>query len=113
MQTVLVTGNTYPVKDSIKALGGRWDADAKGWRVPADKVAQAQALVAGAPKSASNAGSRAPRAPRTTCVCCGGRLDTFQVRRGFKFCSSDCANDMKLGGQSGYVNGVWHQGSED
>lgn len=30
--TVLVTGNTYPVKDSIKALGGRWDAIAKGWR---------------------------------------------------------------------------------
>ena len=50
---VLVTGNTYPVKDAIKALGGRWDADAKGWRVPADKAAEAQALVAGAgPKPA-------------------------------------------------------------
>jgi len=55
--TVLVTGNTYPVKDSIKALGGRWDAAAKGWRVPADKAAQAQALVAGAPKSAPRAAS--------------------------------------------------------
>jgi len=50
--TVLVTGNTYPVKDAIKALGGRWDSNAKGWRVPADKAAQAQALVAGAPKAA-------------------------------------------------------------
>jgi hypothetical protein len=47
--TVLVTGNTYPVKDQIKALGGRWDAASKGWRVPADKAAAAQALVAGAP----------------------------------------------------------------
>ena len=44
--TVLVTGNTYPVKDSLKALGARWDATAKGWRVPADKADAARALVA-------------------------------------------------------------------
>ncbi len=50
--TVLVAGNTYPVKDSIKALGGRWDAAAKGWRVPVTEAARAQALVAGAPRSA-------------------------------------------------------------
>ena len=50
--TVLVTGNTYPVKDQIKSLGGRWDAAAKGWRVPAAGAAKAQALVAGAPKAA-------------------------------------------------------------
>jgi hypothetical protein len=55
--TVLVTGNTYPVKDSIKALGGRWDATAKGWRVPADKASEAQALVAAAPKSSPRASS--------------------------------------------------------
>lgn len=47
-QTVLVTGNTYPVKDAIKALGARWDATAKGWRVPVAKAAEAQAIVAGA-----------------------------------------------------------------
>ena len=51
-QTILITGNTYPVKDAIKALGGRWDAIAKGWRVPADVASKAQALVSGAPKSA-------------------------------------------------------------
>jgi hypothetical protein len=56
--TILVTGNTYPVKDQIKALGGRWDAASKGWRVPADKAAAAQALVAGAPVQArSRSGS--------------------------------------------------------
>ena len=50
--TVLVTGNTYPVKDSLKALGARWDAAAKGWRVPADKAEAARALVSGtAPKA--------------------------------------------------------------
>lgn len=50
-KTVLITGNTYPVKDSIKALGGRWDAAAKGWRVPEAKADEARALVAGAPRS--------------------------------------------------------------
>lgn len=49
--TVLITGNTYPVKDQIKALGGRWDAPAKGWRVPASKADQARELVSGTPRS--------------------------------------------------------------
>lgn len=77
--TVLVTGNTYPVKDSIKALGGRWDSNAKGWRVPADKAPQAQALVAGAPKSSPRAGStfrRAARPGRWTGCSCGSREDS-------------------------------------
>ena len=47
-----VTGNTYPVKDQIKALGGKWDADKKAWLVPDGKFDQAMALVSGAPKSA-------------------------------------------------------------
>ncbi len=78
--TVLVTGNTYPVKDQIKALGGRWDAVAKGWRVPADKAPQAQALVAGAPKSAPRvAGStyrRTSSPGRRTGCSCGSREDS-------------------------------------
>ena len=76
--TVLIVGNTYPVKDSIKALGGRWDAIAKGWRVPATEAAQAQALVAGAPRSAPRAASSYTRAPSrglwTGCRC-GSRED--------------------------------------
>ena len=55
--TVLVTGNTYPVKDQIKALGGRWDANEKGWRVAAAKAGEARQLVEGAPKSAPRASS--------------------------------------------------------
>ena len=36
---------------ALTALGGRWDADAKGWRAPADKADAARALVGGtAPK---------------------------------------------------------------
>lgn len=53
--TVLVTGNTYPVKDSLKAMGARWDAAAKGWRVPAAKAAAAQALVPGVKSSSAPA----------------------------------------------------------
>ena len=65
--TVLITGNTYPVKDQIKALGGRWDADAKGWRVPADKATEAQALVSGGGSGMAATKSSRPR----KCVVCG------------------------------------------
>jgi hypothetical protein len=55
--STLITGNTYPVKDAIKALGGRWDKDAKGWNVPDDKADEARALVQGAgPKKAPASG---------------------------------------------------------
>jgi len=43
--TVLITGNTYPVKDQIKALGGQWNKAAKGWNVPAERADEARALV--------------------------------------------------------------------
>jgi hypothetical protein len=26
-----ITGNTFPVKDQLKALGARWDAEKKVW----------------------------------------------------------------------------------
>lgn len=48
MEPVLITGNTYPVKDGLKALGGRWDPEAKGWRVPAAKADEARKLVSDA-----------------------------------------------------------------
>ena len=48
---MLVTGNTYPVKDKLRELGGRWIASQKAWDVPEDKFAQAQELVASAPES--------------------------------------------------------------
>ena len=47
MATTLITGNTFPVKDQLRALGGRWDAVSKGWWVPAEKADEARALVAG------------------------------------------------------------------
>lgn len=47
-----ITGNTYPVKDQLKALGGKWDANSKSWMVPDDKAEQARALLpAASPKT--------------------------------------------------------------
>jgi hypothetical protein len=49
--TVLITGNTYPVKDLLRALGGQWDKTAKGWYVPADRAEEANQIMASAPAS--------------------------------------------------------------
>lgn len=53
----LITGNTYPVKEKIKALGGTWNKAACGWNVPDEVADECRALVAGAPVSQA----RAPR----------------------------------------------------
>jgi hypothetical protein len=71
MGTVLITGNTFPVKDQLRAMGGKWDADAKGWRVPADKADEARALVAGPPKSTGTATASRPFR-HYKCVLSGG-----------------------------------------
>jgi len=42
---VAVTGDTYPVKEQLKALGARWDSYERVWRVREEKLAQATALL--------------------------------------------------------------------
>jgi hypothetical protein len=42
-----IIGNTYPVKDQLRGLGGRWNPDLRAWMVPADKAEKARALVNG------------------------------------------------------------------
>lgn len=44
-QRVYFEGNTFPIKDQIKALGGHWDGDRRAWWVGAKKEAEARALV--------------------------------------------------------------------
>jgi hypothetical protein len=44
-----ITGNTFPVKAQLKAMGGKFDGGA--WVVPDDKAEQAWALVGGKPKA--------------------------------------------------------------
>lgn len=45
----LITGNTYPVREQLKSLGGRWSPQSQGWSVPDENAEAAQKLVAGAP----------------------------------------------------------------
>ena len=65
MSTILITGNTYNVKDALKALGGRWDSAARGWRVPAEKSDAARALVSAPTAKASF------QSARLVCRSCG------------------------------------------
>jgi hypothetical protein len=34
------TGNTFGIKDQLKALGGKWDGNRKAWVVPALSMKQ-------------------------------------------------------------------------
>jgi hypothetical protein len=45
-----ITGDTFPVKDQIKALGGKWNSRERCWEVPDDKADQVWALVGGKPQ---------------------------------------------------------------
>lgn len=83
MRTVAITGNTYPVRDQIKALGGRWNADRKAWVVPAAKAAEARQIVASAPAEARRHFSR--------CADCGA------PSQGWYRCR-DCNIERKVGG---------------
>jgi len=44
---ILVTGNTYKYRAQLRAMGGEWDAEHKGWLMPDDQAEAARGLVAG------------------------------------------------------------------
>lgn len=50
---ILVTGDTYPHREALRALGGRWNPARKGWMVPEDVADRARALVDGGSHSRS------------------------------------------------------------
>lgn len=56
---IAITGNTYPVKEQLKALGARWNGDRKAWMVAPEQAGAAQAIVAGAGPKKSYSGGRA------------------------------------------------------
>ena len=82
MATVAISGNTYPVKDQLKAMGARWNAEAKAWMVPAEKAEAARSLVTGAPAKSSPSG----RPRYHSCHACG------RPSRGYYYCW-DCKQD--------------------
>lgn len=47
----IVTGNTFPHKDDIKRIGGRWDADRKQWTIPASAADRLPRGLSSRPKS--------------------------------------------------------------
>lgn len=74
---ILVTGNTFPVKDELKKLGGAWDSLNKGWLVPENRSAEARFLVV-------NAGTK--RARRTASTAPSHSTRTSRPRPAFKPC---------------------------
>jgi hypothetical protein len=91
--TTAINGNTYPVRQALRALGGRWDAAQRVWLVPAERAKEARALVAAAP--------HAPYSPRT-CIACGAResRDARGYPRVIIYRSGecrDCFEERKMG----------------
>lgn len=41
---IYLSGNTFPIKDDIKSIGGKWDAERKMWWVGVGKADEAKAL---------------------------------------------------------------------
>jgi hypothetical protein len=37
---IILTGNTYPHRDAIKAMGGTWDPERKAWTIARETMAQ-------------------------------------------------------------------------
>lgn len=66
--TLEITGNTYSVRDQLKALGCIWLASRKVWVAPTDDVAaKAKALVP--------AGRGAARRTGNACQQCGCKIN--------------------------------------
>ena len=61
-----LTGNTYAVKDRLKALGCVWNSARKCWLAPAEVAEEAQAIVP--PATARCGGIRVARVC-ATCRC--------------------------------------------
>lgn len=67
-----ITGNTYPVREQLKALGGRWSQSGQCWIVPDDKAEDARKLVeAAGPAKPKGCGTFRPR----TCEGCRCRIN--------------------------------------
>lgn len=58
---VTISGNTFPVKDQLRAMGGKWDPVFKTWSVPHDRAEEARRLVASAASPRSAGGSHLGR----------------------------------------------------
>jgi hypothetical protein len=62
---ITITGNTFPVKEQLKALGAKWYPAEKVWKIAEDKAGEAQKIVASALPSPRRRtyGGPGPRGP--------------------------------------------------
>lgn len=109
MTLVKITGNTYPVKEQLRSLGGKWNPDEKCWEVPANKADQAQALVANQPAVVRGKCRKCGKdcdpkydtcygckpAP-TQCTVCGAKADRYTRIYKSGECR-DCYEERKMG----------------
>lgn len=51
----LIKGNTYPVRDQLKAMGAKWSPDNRAWLISDSLSEQARKIVAGTPASEARA----------------------------------------------------------
>lgn len=42
---IIITGNTYENKENIKQIGGKWNKENKGWKLPIDKIDEVKDMV--------------------------------------------------------------------
>ena len=71
---VKLTGNTYPVRDQIRALGGRWSARDKCWMVPSYNYAEAMKLIPSSTTQGGGTRTAMRRGPRV-CKDCGCKIN--------------------------------------
>jgi len=118
MAQVAIAGNTYPVKDQLKALGAKWDPDQKRWTITDGKLTEANAIVSSAPAPTPAVPGVCVKCkgkvklPYTVCFACknvgkclncGAELDRWERQHGVKRCA-DCRDGggNAHGGQSYY-----------
>jgi hypothetical protein len=66
-----IIGNTYAVREQLKDLGCKWNAQTKTWWAPPEKAVEVQAVLGTAVKSKSRPSGYAPR----TCRDCGCKIN--------------------------------------
>jgi len=91
---VAITGNTYPIKEQLKRLGGKWDPDSKQWLVPDSKAEEARALLATVPSYTK----RTYKRPfvHHKCTVCGTRASRYVPIYRSGECR-DCYEERKMG----------------
>lgn len=62
-QRLYLIGDTFPIKDRIKAIGGHWDADKRAWWLGTAKESEARQLVDGVASTTTTTTERPKQNP--------------------------------------------------